>query len=128
MAKGLVYGSVDPSSILAPFIDFLFFSLILWKFSKLEAGFGYITPLHANNTTMYSTDHRQLNIYSRVLAKTPRARVAILADTRTLPASGSQARARDLSSHALRAPRAHAHCTRWTTPYQRASRPCTLNW
>ena len=46
MAKGLVYGSVDPSSILAPFIDFLFFSLILWKFSKLEAGFGYITPLN----------------------------------------------------------------------------------
>ena len=45
MAKGLVYGSVDPSSILAPFIDFLFFPLILWKFSKLEAGFGYITPL-----------------------------------------------------------------------------------
>ena len=43
MAKGLVYGSVDPSSIVAPFIDFLFFSLILWKFSKLEAGFGYIT-------------------------------------------------------------------------------------
>ena len=45
MAKDLVYGSVDPSSILAPLIDFLFFSLILWKFSKLEAGFGYITPL-----------------------------------------------------------------------------------
>ena len=28
------------SSILAPFIDFFFFSLILWKFSKLEVGFG----------------------------------------------------------------------------------------
>ena len=48
MAKALVYGSMDPCSILAPFIDFLFFFLILWKFSKLEAGFGYITPLVLN--------------------------------------------------------------------------------
>ena len=48
MAKALVYGSMDPCSILAPFIDFLFFFLILWKFSKLEAGFGYITPLVSN--------------------------------------------------------------------------------
>ena len=53
MVKGLVYGSVDPSSILAPFIDFLFFPLILWKFSKLEAGFGYITPLNIYITGFY---------------------------------------------------------------------------
>ena len=50
MAKALVYGSMDPCSILAPFIDFLFFFLILWKFSKLEAGFGYITPLNLDGT------------------------------------------------------------------------------
>ena len=52
---------MDPSSILAPFIDFLFFSLILWKFSKLGAGFGYITPLNFNVTRMHAA-HAQLAV------------------------------------------------------------------
>ena len=42
MAGALVYGSMDPSSILALFI--VFFPL-LWKFSKLGASFRHIMPL-----------------------------------------------------------------------------------
>ena len=46
-----------------------FFSLILWKFSKLEAGFGYITPLkyyiyHAALPTSFAHAH-VLRAYGR---------------------------------------------------------------
>ena len=54
----------------------------------------YNDTVHCTCACVYSTDHRQLNIYSRVLAKPPRVRGAILAGARILPASGSRARAR----------------------------------
>ena len=42
-----MYGSMDPvrSSLLILFINSFSFPLILWKFSKLGADFGNITPL-----------------------------------------------------------------------------------
>ena len=50
MAKALVYGFVDPSSILAPFIDFLFFFSLIFIYTyiyyilwKLGAG-GSLVP------------------------------------------------------------------------------------
>ena len=53
MARALVYGVMDSSSILVLFIDSpppLPYSsyIILGKFSKLGAGFGYIALLFSN--------------------------------------------------------------------------------
>ena len=42
MAKALVYGSMDPSSILASFIDFRFFPLISGNFLSWERVSGRV--------------------------------------------------------------------------------------
>ena len=60
MVKALVYGSMDPSSILAPFSDFLFFfPLYSRNFLSWERVSG-ITPLvriMAGTVARYNTFH-----------------------------------------------------------------------